>query len=106
FGGQSIKSNVKYVPKAAVSVPKTGAANVSGSSFLKNKPPKESEEEVENIFDESVNLLRSVKTKASSSTYSVPDGYPLDAAVVQVLLVSLFSFWLFIVSSFNFVVCC
>ncbi|GKB04173.1 hypothetical protein Tco_0832316 [Tanacetum coccineum] len=34
----------------------------------------ESEEEVENVFDESANLLNSTKAGASSSTYIVDDG--------------------------------
>ncbi|GKE35638.1 hypothetical protein Tco_1454960 [Tanacetum coccineum] len=54
IGGQSVKPNVKYVSKVVVGVPKTGASNV------------ESEEEVENVFCESVNLLSSAKTRASS----------------------------------------
>ncbi|GJZ44367.1 hypothetical protein Tco_0591622 [Tanacetum coccineum] len=83
ISGQSVKSNVKYVPKVAVSVAKTGASNVVNTSKFvtshapsipKNKPPKEREEEVENVFDESVNLLRSAITGASSSPYTVSDG--------------------------------
>nr|GEU38772.1 hypothetical protein [Tanacetum cinerariifolium] len=115
-GGQSVKPNVKYVYKAAISVPKRGASNVvntfkSGSSHApsikKNNHPKasvllasssgspngknggntsninvsnsyvmldeESEAKVENVFDESVNLLSSAKTWASSSTYTASD---------------------------------
>ncbi|GJY48733.1 hypothetical protein Tco_0438689 [Tanacetum coccineum] len=117
ISGQLVKSNVKYVPKAAVNVPKTRASNVvntskTGSSnaptIMKNKPPKasvlpasssgspngmnggitlnipasnpyvalneESEEDVENVFDKSINLLSSAKTRTCTSTYTVSDG--------------------------------
>ncbi|GJZ06676.1 hypothetical protein Tco_0540469 [Tanacetum coccineum] len=114
IGGQSVKPNVKYVPKAEVGVPKTGASNEvttskSGSPHApttrKNKPLKasvlpvsssgspngknggnsnipvsnpydvldEESEEVENVFDESVNLLSSAKT-GESSIYKVSAG--------------------------------
>ncbi|GKE94405.1 hypothetical protein Tco_1579260, partial [Tanacetum coccineum] len=108
LGGQSVKQNIRYEPKAATNLPKTGVPNMvnsskSGSSHvsLKSKiqPLKanvphvssrrspivekdgnitvsnsyvalddESEEEVENAFDESANLLNSTKTCASSYT--------------------------------------
>nr|GEY56084.1 hypothetical protein [Tanacetum cinerariifolium] len=111
FGSQSIKQSVRYEPKVASNMLKTGAANVvniskSGSSYMsstsKNQSNKaivpltsprrslgvdkggiimsnsyaaldaESEEEVESVFDESVNLLNS-KTGASLFTYMVAD---------------------------------
>ncbi|GJV44868.1 zinc knuckle CX2CX4HX4C containing protein [Tanacetum coccineum] len=104
FGGQSVKSNVKYVPKASSGIPKTitskknqpskaselpssssGSQNgKNGGTYAKEKATslfdsfntpvsnsyacldEESEEEVENVFDESVNLISSAKQGASS----------------------------------------
>ncbi|GJU76622.1 zinc knuckle CX2CX4HX4C containing protein [Tanacetum coccineum] len=96
IGVQSVKLNVKYVPKATVSVPKTRASNVVNTSKLgssnaptsKNKPPKasvlptsssgslngknggtKSNIPVSNpyvVLDEYVNLLCSAKIRAST----------------------------------------
>ncbi|GKA46520.1 hypothetical protein Tco_0739403, partial [Tanacetum coccineum] len=49
IGGQSVKPNFRYVPKASISVPQTGAPNVSNTSkpglinaliISKNQPSK------------------------------------------------------------------
>ncbi|GJR65603.1 zinc knuckle CX2CX4HX4C containing protein [Tanacetum coccineum] len=56
--------------KRSPNVEKGGNINVSNSYAALD----ESEEEVENVFDESANLLNSTKTSASSSTYTVADG--------------------------------
>ncbi|GKB03937.1 hypothetical protein Tco_0832080 [Tanacetum coccineum] len=80
FRGKSIKPNVKYKPKAPVSVSRMGTSNVVNTSRLgsinapttsKNQPSKamldeESEEEVENMYDGIVNLLSSAKSGATT----------------------------------------
>ncbi|GKC35484.1 zinc knuckle CX2CX4HX4C containing protein [Tanacetum coccineum] len=86
FGGQSVKqsSRVSSMPKVQLlkakvppvssrspNVDKGGNIIVSNSyDALDDK----SEEEVENVFDESANLLNSSKTGVSSSTYIVANG--------------------------------
>ncbi|GKE71142.1 hypothetical protein Tco_1529214 [Tanacetum coccineum] len=95
FCGHPVKHNVKYKPKATTSAPKKGTTNVSNASksstMLKttvtstmndNIPvsnlysalDEESEEEMENVYDESANLLQSKKTGGSSSTLTVATG--------------------------------
>ncbi|GJV24599.1 hypothetical protein Tco_1377294 [Tanacetum coccineum] len=76
FGGQSkiqpIKANVPPVSsKRNQNVEKGGNITVSNSYAALDD---ESEEEVENVFDESANLLNSTKTGASLFTYTVADG--------------------------------
>ncbi|GKD93826.1 hypothetical protein Tco_1373663 [Tanacetum coccineum] len=101
FSGQSVKSNVKYMPKASSGISKTvpskknqtpkASSSSRGSQNGKNGDPyakenvtspydsfnipvsnpyacldEESEEEVENVFDEYANLLSSAKLGASS----------------------------------------
>ncbi|GJX54307.1 hypothetical protein Tco_0282676 [Tanacetum coccineum] len=98
FGGHSVKQNVRYEPKATTSAPKKGATNLgntSKSSSMKNQPPKatitstkegkitmsnsyaaleeESDEDVENVYDESANLFHS-KTGESLSTFTTVAG--------------------------------
>ncbi|GJW84189.1 hypothetical protein Tco_0157334 [Tanacetum coccineum] len=79
FGGQPVKQTVRYEPKATTSAPKKGTTNVGNASksstMLKttvtstmndNIPvsnpysalDEESEEEVENVYNESANLLQ------------------------------------------------
>nr|GEX40738.1 reverse transcriptase domain-containing protein [Tanacetum cinerariifolium] len=104
FGGHLVKQNVRYELKATTNVPNKGANNVGNasksglsheSSLLKNQPLKavvpptkecnitmtnsyaaldKSKEEIENVYDESVNLLNSTKTCESSSTFTVAVG--------------------------------
>ncbi|GJR45352.1 hypothetical protein Tco_1313455 [Tanacetum coccineum] len=83
FRKQSVKPNVKYVPKAPVSMSWTRTSilvntsrsgSVNAPTTSKNQPSKamldeESEEEAENVFNESVNLLSSEKSRAT--TFSV-----------------------------------
>ncbi|GJZ50939.1 zinc knuckle CX2CX4HX4C containing protein [Tanacetum coccineum] len=97
FGGHSVKQIVRYEPKVTANVPKKGATNLGNasksSSMLKKLPLKaivpptkegnitmsnsyaelddESEEDVQNVYDESTNLLTSTKTGESSSTFMV-----------------------------------
>nr|GEZ73493.1 zinc knuckle CX2CX4HX4C [Tanacetum cinerariifolium] len=92
FSGHSIKQSVRYEPKATTSAPKKGATNVGNasksSSMLKttttstmqgNIPMSnpyfalddESDEEVENVYDESADLFQSKKTDGSSFNISV-----------------------------------
>ncbi|GJU27727.1 zinc knuckle CX2CX4HX4C containing protein [Tanacetum coccineum] len=85
FGGHSVKQTVRFEPKATTSVPKKRVSNLVGTSkspsMSKNKPPKvtvpsskldnipmsnsyaaldeESDEDVENVYDKSANLLHS-----------------------------------------------
>ncbi|GJY58284.1 hypothetical protein Tco_0458176 [Tanacetum coccineum] len=100
FGGHSVKQTVSFEPKVTGNVPKKGAIILGSasksSSILKNQPLKaiihptnvgnitmsnsyvalddESEEDVENMYDESTNLLNSTKTGESSSTFTVAAG--------------------------------
>ncbi|GJR81824.1 hypothetical protein Tco_0152609 [Tanacetum coccineum] len=89
FTGPSVKQTVKYEPKATTSAPKKGATNVrnpsKSSSMLKtaDTSPKndhfttynsfsalndeEEEEEVENVYDESANLVPNINTSGSLS---------------------------------------
>ncbi|GJR14681.1 hypothetical protein Tco_0797333 [Tanacetum coccineum] len=109
-----LNKNVRYEPKAAKSVPNTGASNVGNasksspshvSSMSKNQPLQasfptsssrrspiieeggnitmsnsyaalddESEEEIENVYDESAKLFNSTKTCESLSTFTVAAG--------------------------------
>nr|GEW17749.1 hypothetical protein [Tanacetum cinerariifolium] len=89
-----------YEPKASTSVPKKGATNFGNacksSSMLKNQPFKatvsstkegnitmsnsyvalddESDKDVENMYNESDNLLHSLKRCGSLSTFTAADG--------------------------------
>ncbi|GJV75420.1 hypothetical protein Tco_1507004 [Tanacetum coccineum] len=90
FTGPSVKQTVRYEPKATTSAPKKGATNVSNpsklSSMLKtaNTSPnndnfttsnsfsalndeEEDDEEVENVYNESDNLVPNTNTDRSSS---------------------------------------
>ncbi|GKG23151.1 hypothetical protein Tco_0388454, partial [Tanacetum coccineum] len=90
IGGHSVKQNVRYEPKATSSTPKNGATNVGkasqSSTMLKTTITStkegnitmsnsyvalraESDEDVENVYDESANLFRT-KTGENSSTFS------------------------------------
>ncbi|GKC50412.1 zinc knuckle CX2CX4HX4C containing protein [Tanacetum coccineum] len=95
-----VKQTVRYEPKASTSVPNKGATNLGNasksSSMLKNQPFKatvpstkegiitmsnsyaalddESDEDNENVYDESANLLHSSKTGGSSSTFTAAAG--------------------------------
>ncbi|GJX67210.1 zinc knuckle CX2CX4HX4C containing protein [Tanacetum coccineum] len=97
FGGHSVKQTVRYEPKANTTVPKKGVSNTSSTSkspsLSKNQTSKvtvpsslednivmsnsyaaldeESDEDVENVYDESANLLHSTQTGGSSSTSTV-----------------------------------
>ncbi|GJR67738.1 hypothetical protein Tco_0013803 [Tanacetum coccineum] len=98
FGGHSVKQSVRYEPKAT-SVPTkevTNPGNAStSSSMLKNQTQvtiasnkdgsitmsnsyaaldDESEEDVENVYDKSANLLHGTQTGESSSTFTVAAG--------------------------------
>nr|GEU66740.1 zinc knuckle CX2CX4HX4C [Tanacetum cinerariifolium] len=99
-GGHPVKQTVRYEPKATTSVPKKGVTILSNtsksSSMLKNQPSKvtapstkecnitmsnsyaalddESDEDVENVYDESANLLHSTHIGGSSSTFTVAAG--------------------------------
>ncbi|GJZ06130.1 hypothetical protein Tco_0539923 [Tanacetum coccineum] len=87
FTGPSVKQNVRYEPKATTTAPKKGATYVGNtsqsSSMLKttgNSSKKDNlsmsnsfsalndeEEDVENVHDESVNLILNTKAGGSSS---------------------------------------
>ncbi|GJY03216.1 hypothetical protein Tco_0361368 [Tanacetum coccineum] len=69
---QPFKAKVPYVSsRRSQNVDKGGNITVSNSYAALDD---ESEEEVENMFDESANLLNSTKTGANLSTYTVADG--------------------------------
>nr|GEV38804.1 hypothetical protein [Tanacetum cinerariifolium] len=89
FGGHSFKQNVRYEPKATVNVPKKRATKKNLPLKASVPPTKEgnitvsnsnaalddeSKEEVENVYDESANLLNSMKAGQSSSTFIVAAG--------------------------------
>nr|GFA38996.1 hypothetical protein [Tanacetum cinerariifolium] len=63
FGGPSVKQNVMYEPKATTSVPKKGTTNVD-----------ESNEGVENVYDESDNLFQNTKIDESSPSFTAVVG--------------------------------
>ncbi|GJT07614.1 zinc knuckle CX2CX4HX4C containing protein [Tanacetum coccineum] len=88
FVGLSVKQNLRYDPKATTSIPKKGATNAGNASksssmlkttgtssekgkFTTSNPyyalDDESEEDVENVYDESTNLFPNSKTGGSSS---------------------------------------
>ncbi|GKC49307.1 zinc knuckle CX2CX4HX4C containing protein [Tanacetum coccineum] len=91
FAGLSDKQNVSYEPKATTSAPKKGVTNVGNtsqsSSMLKttgnsskkdnlsmsnsfsalNDEEEDDEEDVENVYDESANLIQNTKAGGSSS---------------------------------------
>ncbi|GJT82795.1 hypothetical protein Tco_1057137 [Tanacetum coccineum] len=88
FVGPSVKQNVRYEPKATTSAPKKGATNAGNASksssmlkttgtlskkgkFTTSNPysalDDESEEDVENVYDEPANLFSNSKTGGSSS---------------------------------------
>ncbi|GJR87939.1 zinc knuckle CX2CX4HX4C containing protein [Tanacetum coccineum] len=91
FTGPSVKHNVRYEPKATTSAPKKGTTYVgytsqstpmlktTGNSSKKdnlsmsnsfsalNEEEEEDEEDVENVYDESANLIQNTKAGGSSS---------------------------------------
>ncbi|GKB72722.1 zinc knuckle CX2CX4HX4C containing protein [Tanacetum coccineum] len=92
FTGPSVKHNVRYEPKATTSAPKKGTTYVGNTSqstpmlkttgnsskkdnlsmsnsfsALNNEEEKEDEEDVENVYDESTNLIQNTKAGGSSS---------------------------------------
>ncbi|GJV03245.1 zinc knuckle CX2CX4HX4C containing protein [Tanacetum coccineum] len=58
FTGPSVKHNVRYEPKATTSAPKKGTTYVEED---------DDEEDVENVYDESANLIQNTKAGGSSS---------------------------------------
>ncbi|GKA39211.1 zinc knuckle CX2CX4HX4C containing protein [Tanacetum coccineum] len=97
FIGPSVKQNVRYKPKATTSAPKKGVTNLgntsqsasmlktTGYSFKKNNlsmsnsfsalndEEKDDEEDVQNVYDESANLLQNTKA-GGSSTFTATAG--------------------------------
>ncbi|GJZ54975.1 hypothetical protein Tco_0610168 [Tanacetum coccineum] len=90
FTGPSVKHNVRYEPKATTSAPKKGTTYVgytsqstpmlktTGNSSKKDNlsmsnsfsalyKEEEDEEDVENVYDESANLIQNTKAGGSSS---------------------------------------
>ncbi|GJU49499.1 retrovirus-related pol polyprotein from transposon TNT 1-94 [Tanacetum coccineum] len=89
--GPSVKHNVRYEPKATTSAPKKGTTYVgytsqstpmlktsgnsskkdnlsmSNSFFALNEEEEDEEEDVENVYDESANLIQNTKAGGSSS---------------------------------------
>nr|GEX34690.1 hypothetical protein [Tanacetum cinerariifolium] len=61
FASPSVKQNVIYEPKATASAPKKGVTNV---------------EDVENVYDESANLIHNIKAGGSSSFTVAADRSP------------------------------
>ncbi|GKF45441.1 hypothetical protein Tco_0131993, partial [Tanacetum coccineum] len=97
FTGPSVKHNVRYKPKATTSAPKkettyvgytsqsTPMLKTTGNSFKKdnlsmsnsfsalNEEEEEDEEYVENVYDESANLIQNTKA-GGSSYFTAADG--------------------------------
>ncbi|GJV89582.1 zinc knuckle CX2CX4HX4C containing protein [Tanacetum coccineum] len=71
FTGPSVKHNVRYEPKATTSAPMEGNylynLSMSNSFSALNEEEEEDEEEVENVYDESANLIQNTKAGGSSS---------------------------------------
>nr|GEX13458.1 hypothetical protein [Tanacetum cinerariifolium] len=63
FNGPSIKQNIRYEPKATTTAPKKGATYVDEE--------EDDEEDVENVHDESINLIQNTKAGGSSSFTTV-----------------------------------
>ncbi|GKE40271.1 hypothetical protein Tco_1463676, partial [Tanacetum coccineum] len=73
--GHSVKQNVRYELKATTSSPKKGATNL-GKITMSNSYAaleEESDEDVENMYDELANLFH-CKTCESSSTFTTAAG--------------------------------
>ncbi|GKC46317.1 hypothetical protein Tco_1064039 [Tanacetum coccineum] len=60
FTGPSVKHNVRYEHKATTSAPKKGTTYV-------DEEEKEDEKDVENVYDESANLIQNTKAGGNSS---------------------------------------
>ncbi|GJW17293.1 UDP-glycosyltransferase 76G1-like protein [Tanacetum coccineum] len=112
FTGPSVKQTVRYEPKATTIAPKKGATNVSNpsksSSMLKtaDTSPKndnfttsnsfsalndeeEDDEEVENVYDESTNLVPNTNTAGSSSFMDAADGFErvgIESAIKRIMM--------------------
>nr|GEW57934.1 probable sphingolipid transporter spinster homolog 2 [Tanacetum cinerariifolium] len=109
FGGPSVKQTVRYEPKATTSAPNKRATNVGNSSKLSSMTKTtitstkkgniaianpysaledESDEDVENIYDESANLFQSKKPVESLSTFTAtaPLGVGVFKAVCSLRL--------------------
>nr|GEU33617.1 zinc knuckle CX2CX4HX4C [Tanacetum cinerariifolium] len=89
FGGLSVKQNVRYEPKATTSAPKKRTTNVGNAKSMLNTTitstkkgniatsnpysalEDESDEDVENVYDELDNLFQSTKIDESSSFTAV-----------------------------------
>ncbi|GJW76077.1 hypothetical protein Tco_0137759 [Tanacetum coccineum] len=72
FTGPSVKHNVRHEPKATTSAPMKGTTYVGlhlQSTILEKDElkKKNEEEEVENVYDESANLIQNTKAGGSSS---------------------------------------
>ncbi|GKD19024.1 hypothetical protein Tco_1208182 [Tanacetum coccineum] len=69
FTGPSVKYNVRYEPKTTTSAPKKGTTYVGYTSQSTSmlKTTEEDEEDVENVYDESANLIQNTKAGGSSS---------------------------------------
>ncbi|GJS91256.1 hypothetical protein Tco_0773892 [Tanacetum coccineum] len=68
FGGHSVKQTVRYEPKET-----TTLSNITMSNSYAALVDK-SDEDVENVYNESTNLLHSIHTGGSSSTFTVAAG--------------------------------
>ncbi|GJZ76991.1 hypothetical protein Tco_0641663 [Tanacetum coccineum] len=72
FGGHSVIQTVRYETKATTSV--TVASNKEGNITMSNSYAAlddEREKDIENVYDESANLLHGTQTGESSSTFTV-----------------------------------
>ncbi|GKG19003.1 hypothetical protein Tco_0376102 [Tanacetum coccineum] len=76
FGGHSVKQTIRYEPKETTSMPKKRATTLSNITMSNSYAAlvDKSDEDVENVYNESTNLLHSIHTGGSSSTFTVAAG--------------------------------
>ncbi|GJX32202.1 zinc knuckle CX2CX4HX4C containing protein [Tanacetum coccineum] len=108
FTGPSVKHNVRYEPKATTSAPKKGTTYVgytsqstpmlktTGNSSKKdnlsmsnsfsalNEEEEEDEEDVENVYDESANLIQNTKAGGSSSFTAAAEADLMDVVTIGI----------------------
>ncbi|GJU18482.1 zinc knuckle CX2CX4HX4C containing protein [Tanacetum coccineum] len=80
FTGPSVKQNVRYEPNTTTTAPRKGATYVGNTpqspSMLKTTEDDD-EKDVENVHDESANLIQNIKAGGSSS-FTAADGLVKD----------------------------
>nr|GEU29811.1 zinc knuckle CX2CX4HX4C [Tanacetum cinerariifolium] len=88
FTGPSVKQNVRYEPKANTSAPKKGVTNV-GNTSQSSSMLKTTEEDVENVYDESTNLIQNIKSGGSSYFTAAAEHLPINETKLPFKMVGL-----------------